>query len=280
LQYAVVLLPAIAVGLWETIRHQDNALHAHGTTFGNILLAIVVFILTLVIQRTLMIRLRNHERKLQQAELEQARLQAREEMAAQLHDGLAQSLFLLSVQVEQLAVHQAKEQTEAIDAIRQTMHHLNQDVRMTISHLRLPQERLEQPLENVLYDWMMQRVAERNWQLDWNWNLPLQQICDTLPKQLAMQSIIKEIIWNGAKHSQAQQWQLVARGNRMQWRIDICQSPNGWQPQPNWYERKPGQGFGLAIVYERAVEQGWDCVFHSEAEKLTFCLSGGEEKRR
>ncbi|MFC4769871.1 sensor histidine kinase [Effusibacillus consociatus] len=67
-----------------------------------------------------------------------ALFEERERIARELHDGIAQSLFLLTVKIMKLEEDNPSSLNENLQGIRETIHRVHDDVRQAISNLRYP----------------------------------------------------------------------------------------------------------------------------------------------
>src|SRR5699024_12590265 len=71
---------------------------------------------------------------------EKAVLEERERIASNLHDGMAQSLFLLSIKVRQLdQLDVSREDRELFEELNQTIHHIQdrKSTRLNSSHVSI-----------------------------------------------------------------------------------------------------------------------------------------------
>lgn len=89
------------VGIWEIVRHQFLMPYI-SMDMGNYLTPVLVFLFSIVLLLPLFSLLERNQRELEQERAVKTAMEAREGLAKELHDGMAQSLFLLSVRIERL----------------------------------------------------------------------------------------------------------------------------------------------------------------------------------
>lgn len=98
IKWLILLLPTLTIALWEYVRHAF-LLPYISMDMGNVLSPLLVFFVTLVFVRYLFSILEKMQEELRQEKEKKAALIEREKLARELHDGIAQSLFLLSVKM-------------------------------------------------------------------------------------------------------------------------------------------------------------------------------------
>ena len=100
-KWLILVIPTIIIGLWEYVRH-TFLLPYLSMELGNLLSPIILFIVTMTLSRKLFFIYERMQEEVRKERARQAVMEERERMVRQLHDGVAQSLFLLSVQIEQM----------------------------------------------------------------------------------------------------------------------------------------------------------------------------------
>ena len=101
LKWLILLVPTITVGLWEYVRHEYLLPYISMDT-GTWLTPVTVLLVTFTLLTRFFSKMENIQKQLRIERAEKAALQEREQIAHGLHDGVAQSLFLLSIKVNQL----------------------------------------------------------------------------------------------------------------------------------------------------------------------------------
>ncbi|WP_233567853.1 histidine kinase [Cohnella faecalis] len=101
IKWLILLIPTLTIGLWEYVRHAF-LLPYMTMDLGNLLAPFIVLAVTLTVVRGLFSHLEHSQVALQAERTLSAALEERERLARELHDGIAQSLFLLAVKLDQL----------------------------------------------------------------------------------------------------------------------------------------------------------------------------------
>jgi len=138
IKWLILIIPTLTIGLWEYVRH-EFLLPYISMELGNVLAPIIVFLVTILFLTQLFDILERNQKELERAKALQAALEEREKIARELHDGIAQSLFLINVQVDRIA-QSGQTDDELIRKLKQNVHHANAYVRQAIANLREPAE--------------------------------------------------------------------------------------------------------------------------------------------
>lgn len=249
IKWLILIIPTFTIGLWEYIRHEFLLAYV-SMELGNILSPVIVFVVTMLFLTKLFSMMEKGQKELSEAKAMQDLLLEREKIAAELHDGIAQSLFLLNVQLEQ-AKHNPNDESYA--KLKTNIHKTNGYVREAIASLRSPidpqgfnwQDSLQQ-LTKLLKDDMDVEVM-----IKWR----LHEDIMPIKEQLDLLLSIREAIYNIQKHSQATKvW------------IDSFPTANGWYccVKDNGVGMQYGEGgvsqklnFGIRMVHERAASWQW-----------------------
>src|SRR4051794_25285546 len=140
IKWLILITPTVTIALWEYIRH-TSLLSYISMEMGNFLSPILVFIVTLVFLRHLFSVLERMQEELRSEKTKKAALIEREKLARELHDGIAQSLFLLSVKTNKFGRKNQLEHDLDFQKIKQTLQHVHEDTRQAITNLKyLPNE--------------------------------------------------------------------------------------------------------------------------------------------
>ena len=103
---------------------------------GNYLSPILVFTVTLVFLRHLFSVLERMQEELRLEKTKKAALIEREKLARELHDGIAQTLFLLSVKTNKFGRKNQLGHNPDFQKIKQTLQHVHEDTRQAITNLK------------------------------------------------------------------------------------------------------------------------------------------------
>lgn len=150
------------VGIWEVVRHQFLMPYI-SMDLGNYLTPVLVFLVSLVLLVPLFSLMERNQRELEQERALKEAMKAREGLAKELHDGMAQSLFLLSVKIDRLEANRKNGEVseESVNQIKKTVHEVNRYVRQAIANLKIPvSEQSSFSLEQSVKDQLAQMANE------------------------------------------------------------------------------------------------------------------------
>jgi len=99
LKWMILIVPTLLIGIWEYVRHQFLMPYLSMDT-GNYLTPVLLFMISVTLQYKWFRKLESMQEELQKERSLKASWEEREQLARELHDGIAQSLFLLSVKVD------------------------------------------------------------------------------------------------------------------------------------------------------------------------------------
>lgn len=268
-QWLAIVLPAVVVGVYEFARH-----HWFTTLMGNVwgdlasalLVALVVFgfvnYFTTQSSRT--------ERQLGRARAEAAVLAERQRIAREMHDGVAQALFLVRVRLDELERDLMRGETEEARArlagLRTQVRAADEQLRAAIADLK-SESGAEDPAEALGRD--ASRVAS-------SLGLDLSLALDDLPPLDArghqhLAAIVSEAMSNAARHGGATRVKVTAGRDR------LVVADNG----RGFHLPAPGKGWGLRIMAERAALIGGRLDVQSAqgvGTTLTVSWSNGREE--
>ncbi|MCQ4085299.1 sensor histidine kinase [Saccharibacillus sp. JS10] len=297
IKWLILFLPTIVVGIWEYVRHQF-LMPVLSMNAGNVLTPVLVFVVSITLLRRLFARLERIQRELEQARAVKANLEAREELARELHDGMAQSLFLLSVKIDRMEKGaQDSGLGNELGAIRKTVHEVNRYVRQALSNLREPkpnsvfpnpgfsQETSQAPeiatsdeveLPAVAEESMAARVErlaeEAMIKVKVHWTLPDEQLGSR--EKVELLACVREAVINVRKHASADSAEVIGQSMANGWSVEIVDNGKGFDDDPL---SVPGR-YGLRIIADRAQEMGWDFIWDSKQGRTSVKLLRKEER--
>jgi signal transduction histidine kinase len=205
LKWAILLLPSVTIGIWEYVRHEYLE-HILPLGFGNFIASVIVFLVLIAVTFHLFSNMEKNIMQLQKERTIKAQLEEREQMAHTLHDGIAQSLFLLMVKLEK----------NKLDEAKIILHDVNAFVRESISNLRLPIKSAPESWDIYFEEKVRSMSRDFKIHFSFNWNIPPTHLSTIEVAQLAQ--IINECLQNACKHSKAKYVHLKS------W-VDL---KNGW----------------------------------------------------
>ncbi len=196
-----------------------------------------------------------------------ASLEERQRIAAEMHDGLAQTLGFLYLTVDQIGVRidqgQMEQARSMLERVQTVIDQANLDVRRSISRLDE-----DIPLHFTLQE-QLQRLAEecssRDRAIQWTSSLSSPLV---LPRKEMEQvlRVTREALFNAKAHSQAEhiQLELAQRGQRVS--VMVKDDGLGFDPEnPDFADQRPH--FGLVIMRARAARFNADLEIHSSPGK-------------
>ncbi|CAG7629550.1 hypothetical protein PAESOLCIP111_03114 [Paenibacillus solanacearum] len=277
LKSLILIIPTLTIGLWEYVRH-SFLLPYISMDLGNWLAPLLVFLVTMTLLRKLFAKMEVLQEELQQEREAKAALEERENIARELHDGIAQSLFLLSVRLDRMdrmdrnGSGMNDSLRTAYQNLRKTVYEVNEYVRQAIAGLRYPVTPASKP-------WMesVQRLVEE-FRRDTGlsvvllWSLSEQRL--TLKEKVELYSTVREAMINVYKHAGAERlWvEGTDRGDRG-WRCEIRDDGAGFR-RSDPLER--GEGFGLAMIRERADKLNWSFTAARDGEHTRVVIEKEE----
>jgi len=252
IKWLILLIPTLTIGLWEYVRHAF-LLPYMTMDLGNLLAPFIVLAVTLTLVRGLFARLESSQRALQRERSLSAALEERERLAAELHDGIAQSLFLLAVKLDKLEGETCESARRAVAGeLRETVRDVHEDVRQAIARLRLPPASAEHAWVAPLRELLEETAALTGAAAEFRWEIP-EDMLGTKEK-VELHACLREALVNVRKHARAGRVYVV--GERRPgggFRCAVSDDGAGFAGDPL---EAPGR-FGLRMVRERASRMGW-----------------------
>ncbi|NGZ77766.1 sensor histidine kinase [Saccharibacillus alkalitolerans] len=307
-KWLILFLPTVVVGLWEYIRHQF-LMPVLSMDAGNMLTPVLVFLVSVTLLRRLFAMLERMQRELEQARSVKANLEAREELARELHDGIAQSLFLLSVKLDRMERRAGDSGLGGeLGAVRRTVREVDRYVRQALANLREPKARTapgsgagtgsgagssaprrgpetaveavsagsseaDQPAEESMAARVGRLAEEAMIDVAVDWSLPDESLASREKAELL--ACIREAVINVRKHAHAAHAQVTGRGSASGWTVEVADDGRGFDGDPL---AAPGR-YGLKIMADRAQEMGWRFELNSKPGRTSVRLGKGEEPR-
>lgn len=273
IKWMILFVPTLIVGLWEYVRHQFLMPYI-SMDLGNWLTPVLVYLVSVTLLNQLFSQLEKIQQELQVERAQKAALEAREQLAKELHDGIAQSLFLLSVKVDRLKFTPDQEShEEAVYAVRKTVHEVNGYVRQAIASLRYAATtQHEAAILETLEDKVKQIANEVLTPMEIAWALPDGAMSPR--EKVEILACIREAVVNIQKHARATKGWIAAEGNEKAWKVSIRDNGKGFQPD----QIDAKDSFGLNIMKTRAEEMSWQLRIFNQNELTTLEIrKRGEE---
>ncbi|MEK4329229.1 histidine kinase [Paenibacillus sp. FSL R7-0297] len=260
------------VGIWEFVRHQFLMQYI-SMDMGNYLTPVLVFLFSIVLLLPLFRMLERSQRELERERAATTAMEARELLAKELHDGMAQSLFLLSVRIDRLEQNRKDGEisAESVNQIKKTVHEVNRYVRQAIANLKVPVSGKESfSLERSIQEQLAGIAGEVMIEVSLDWHLDEQAL--TAAEQAELLSCIREAIINVRKHTRAGKVSVSGQGDRLNWNVDVADNGAGFVHADPF---AVSGSYGLQIMRERARSMGWKLNLQSGSAGTVVEISKG-----
>jgi signal transduction histidine kinase len=197
-----------------------------------------------------------------------AALEERQRIAAEMHDGLAQTLSYLGLKTDQAAQLLKRQQIQQVpdelaqmqDAIGRATH----DVRRSIASLQQsprPRQSLQEALGQAVNEF-----TENGG--------PPTDLCGRLPEPLYLPSgdleqvmrVVQEALLNAQRHAQAQKITVLLEQQKGRIEVEVADDGQGFDPED---PSQDGDHFGLSIMRARAARLGGEIGVDSQPGRGT-----------
>lgn len=270
IKWMILLIPTITVGLWEYIRHQFLMPYL-SMDAGNWLTPVIVYLVSVTLLSRLFLMLEGARAALEQERASKTALEARDQLARELHDGISQSLFLLSVKTDKAGRSLAGTSHEQdLRDIQKTVHEVNTYVRQAIAQLRYVPSPTADPEAVALQAQVESIVSDTVPEADVKWSLT--EVSFSAKEQVELLACIREALLNVRKHAQANKVAVYAEGNASRWSVHIRDNGIGIQGDPMQFKDR----YGLRITKERAEQMGWTFQLDSAPGDTQMIIGKGQ----
>lgn len=271
IKWLILVLPSLTLTIWEYSRHHIFLDHM-SMEVGNWLSPVIELAVSITFLLKLFSMLEATQDELNRERSKQAALKEREKIARELHDGIAQSLFLMSLKMDQLEqLQQDHEHTEHTNGLKKTVHQVNEYVRQAISNLRYPNDPENLPWMQFLESMVTDFTAETGIVVTWNWKLSEEKF--STKEKVELYASIREALLNVRKHAKAQKVWIQAEGyNGNSWCCVVEDDGVGILSDPYSYQDR----YGLKIMKERALEMGWKLQIKRDLGRTKVEIRKGE----
>ncbi|WP_248736719.1 sensor histidine kinase [Neobacillus rhizosphaerae] len=254
-----ILLPPLLIGSFELIRH-SVLLHNLSMETGNYLIILLTLVISYVFTSWMFKMMEEKNHRLATEREMRAVYEERERLAKELHDNIAQTLFLLKVNLKKGKINEASGLVNSIDA----------NVRQAIYNLRVnPLEMISFPkrVENWLNEWSTVSGIETKV------TIQLSEGYFNPSEEVQIFGIIQEAFTNIRKHSGAQTAVLLVQMIPHGWEMKIEDDGKGFSKN----DRRPSQ-YGLIMLKERVEKMDAMLDIFSEINKGTKITVKGNDK--
>ncbi|MFD0620445.1 sensor histidine kinase [Paenibacillus sp. GCM10027629] len=272
LKWMILCIPTITIGLWEYARH-TFLLPYISMELGNVLATVIVFLVTITMMRGLFKKMEETQEKLNEERMVKAALQEREKLARELHDGISQSLFMLSVKLDQLEMAKSdQERNDKLDKLREKVRYVYEDVRQAIGNLQTEPEAADLPWSQSLLTMVEEFKRETGVEVHLQWQLSEDPL--SAKEKIELFACLREALMNVQKHAQATKVWLTGHSTGEGFRCELKDNGRGFTEYP--YELK-GK-YGLQMMKDRAGQMGWKLAFLREEGFTVVRIQKGKEE--
>lgn len=252
IKWLILIIPTLILTIWEYARHH-LLMNYISMEVGNWLAPVIVFSVSITFLLKLFAMLEATQEELNRERSRQAALKEREKIARELHDGIAQSLFLMSVKMDQLEQGQQNFlQAEKMNSLRKTVHQVNEYVRQAISSLKYPTHPDTLPWMQYLQSMVEDFKKETDLEVHWDWKLSEDRLSSK--EKVELYASIREVLLNVRKHAHANKvWIRANEEKDKKWICVVEDNGRGYEGDPFQHQER----YGLKILKERALEMGW-----------------------
>lgn len=260
LKLSTIFIPTLLIGGFEFLRHSVLLLHDFSMTEGNYFITILTFFVSYAFSNWMFKTIEEKNRRILSEREMRAIYEERERLAKELHDNIAQTLFLLKVYLKKGKLQDAQSLVNSIDS----------NVRQAIFNLRIS------PTEKSSFSDRMQRWLDE-WStvsgIDVKSSIQLTESYFNPTVEVQLFSITQEAFANIQKHSEADRVFFHLHTMKNQWELKIADNGKGFSTTET-----PADKFGLAMLKERAHKiKGKIEIISKHGVGTEIIIKGGKE---
>lgn len=264
MKWLILIIPTLTIGLWEYVRH-DFLLPYISMDLGNLLAPVIVFLVSILILPQLFALIERNQEELNQARALQAAMQEREKMGRELHDGIAQSLFLLGAQIDRLEREAAMGEVP-YQEIKKSVHRTHVYVREAIANLRYPADPQVIPWMQSMNSLIEEIKQETDLQFTLQWDIPDSML--SAKEKAELLASIRESLLNIHKHADAKHVNITANETLAGWQCTVSDDGKGFD-----FDKQPsGNRYGIKIMKDRAKAMGWTFRMDRQHDKTMISI--------
>jgi signal transduction histidine kinase len=267
-KWLILLIPTILVGAWEYFRHKF-LLPWLSMEAGNWMTPVIVFLVTITLLRSLFRIYDAMQEDLKRERAEKAVLQERERIARELHDGIAQTLFLMSIQLREL---KQKFPDSSWNELERNLRLTHDNVRQSIFNLKSGQTDPSSSWKEHVLRWVREFETDTGIRTAADIRLEESRL---LPREKAeLFACIQEALTNVRKHSGARKAEVNLSPTTTGWVLRVTDDGKGISGDPFAMPDR----FGLRIMRERAGQLGASLELARHQGKTVLVIRKEEQK--
>jgi two-component system nitrate/nitrite sensor histidine kinase NarQ len=265
IKWLILTIPTLTIGLWEYVRH-EFLLPYISMELGNWLAPVIVFLVSVLFLTKLFDMMERYQKELEAAKALKAAVQEREKIARELHDGIAQSLFLLNVQIDRM------EKTHELDSelfrqFKENVHRTNAYVRQAIADLRHPAGAANVPWMQALTSLIEEIKQESDLKFAIDWRIPEDRL--TAREKVELLASIREALLNIYKHAAARHVRIEAKETEAGgWQCQVTDDGRGFDKNDAY---KDGH-YGIKMMEDRAKRMNWQFAVDRQGRETVVSI--------
>lgn len=249
IKWLILIIPTITIGLWEYIRH-EYLLAYISMELGNWLTPAIVFLVSILLLTQLFRKMELIQKELNEAKALKAALEEREKIAREIHDGIAQSLFLLNTQINKIEQVQASDKI-TFEKLKKNIYRMNTDARQAIANLRYPVTPDSISWMQGISSILEELERESNLKSRVNWDIPEELL--SARDKIELFALIRESLFNIRKHANASEVRIEGHIADKGWQCLIMDDGVGFDRG----EQLSSDRYGIKMMQDRAAAMDW-----------------------
>lgn len=249
IKWLILTIPTLTIGLWEYVRH-EYLLPYISMDLGNWLSPIIVFLVSVLLLTQLFKMMEHIQTELNEAKAHKAALEEREKIAREIHDGIAQSLFLLNAQVNKMEKAQVADRA-TFDKLTHNIYRTNSYVRQAIANLRHPADPDSISWMQGINSLIEEMKRESSLGFNVSWTIPETQL--SVKDKIEMLALIREALLNIHKHAAASVVHITGQMTGNGWECSVVDNGVGFDLEKNL----EGNHYGIQMMRDRAAMMDW-----------------------
>ncbi len=233
---------------------------------GNYLSPFLVFVVTLVFLRHLFTRLEHMQNELRQEKTKKIELIERDKLAKELHDGIAQSLFLLSVKMNKFNRKNQLEHDQDFQKMKQTLQHIHDDTRQAITNLKYTPNQTPISWRETINQFLDEIKSNHSINIHLQWHISEDML--TAKEKVELFACMKEAVMNVIKHANTNEMWINAFEQQNGWICQIKDRGIGFSDTA----LRNSKGYGLHILKNRAIDMNWHFSLERKENETTITL--------